>query len=382
MSGESHYTAEEAAAVGEALGIDWTAFDVDQYRRGMDVELEHGSRDAETNVTEDDPMVTGKIALAHLKEFPDYYDRLEEMEEEAEAYHATTSFPTDAPAATPAKDEHEETQGGTGMSDYLQREDAPISAEVWGKIDAVIKGAAWSQLSVRRILDVVGPFGLELKHLPTRDEAAEESDGVTLWASRAVPVSQLGSGFTLPQRDLAAFEADGVEPNLGAAAAAALAVAAAEDRLLLKGSKALGIPGLLTVDGTQSVKLGDWSVVGAAADGMIAAVTALDAAGFHGPYALLLAPEKYNLLYRRYPQGVGTELDHVRQIVGGDVVKASSLAVGGLLVAMGRQYAAIVVGQDLHAGFVGPTAKLEYEFTASESLALLVLAPGAICVLK
>lgn len=86
MSGSSHFSREEAKAVGDGLGIDWRSFDVEQFRRGMDVELEHGLRDSETNVTHDDVSITGKIAWAHLKEFPDYYDRLERMEGEAEAY--------------------------------------------------------------------------------------------------------------------------------------------------------------------------------------------------------------------------------------------------------------------------------------------------------
>jgi hypothetical protein len=83
---KKQFTAQEAKAVGDELGIKWDKFDVDQFRRGMDVELEHGTRDAGTNVTNDDPIMTGKIALAHLNEFSDYYDRLEEMEEEAEEF--------------------------------------------------------------------------------------------------------------------------------------------------------------------------------------------------------------------------------------------------------------------------------------------------------
>ena len=80
------FTAEEAKAIGEKLGLKWNKFDVDQFRRGMDVELEHGTRDSLTNVTNDDPLMIGKIALAHLNEFPDYYDRLEKMEREAEEF--------------------------------------------------------------------------------------------------------------------------------------------------------------------------------------------------------------------------------------------------------------------------------------------------------
>lgn len=80
------FTADEARRVGEQIGIDWSSapFDLDEFRAGMDVELEHGAHDLSTNVTNDDAVVTGKIALAHLNEFPDYYVRLEKMEEEAE----------------------------------------------------------------------------------------------------------------------------------------------------------------------------------------------------------------------------------------------------------------------------------------------------------
>jgi len=84
MTAKKHFTTEEARKIGEQLGIDWSKFDVGQYRMGMDVELEHGLADPATNVTSDDPLITGKIALAHLNEFPDYYTRLEKMEREAE----------------------------------------------------------------------------------------------------------------------------------------------------------------------------------------------------------------------------------------------------------------------------------------------------------
>jgi len=82
---EKTFTAEEAKKIGEQIGIDWSKFDVEQFRMGMDVELEHGLVDPVTNVTNDDPMTTGKIALAHLNEFSDYYTRLKKMEAEAEA---------------------------------------------------------------------------------------------------------------------------------------------------------------------------------------------------------------------------------------------------------------------------------------------------------
>lgn len=86
-----HFTSEEAAAIAQQLDVDFGAlgFDLEQYRMGLDVELEHGLRDAGTNVTGDDPLTTGRIALAHLKEFPDYYTRLRKLETEADDYWAT-----------------------------------------------------------------------------------------------------------------------------------------------------------------------------------------------------------------------------------------------------------------------------------------------------
>jgi hypothetical protein len=85
MTEERRTTTEEAKRVGDEIGVDWERFDIEEFRSGMDVEYEHGSHDPQTDVTGDDPIVTGKIALAHMKEFPDYYSRLAVMEREAEA---------------------------------------------------------------------------------------------------------------------------------------------------------------------------------------------------------------------------------------------------------------------------------------------------------
>ena len=85
MSEKRRTTTEEAKRVGDAIGVDWRRFDLEQFRFGMDVEFEHGAHDPQTDVTHDDPILTGKIALAHMKEFPDYYVRLERMEAEAAA---------------------------------------------------------------------------------------------------------------------------------------------------------------------------------------------------------------------------------------------------------------------------------------------------------
>jgi hypothetical protein len=82
--GKKVFTTEQAKEIGKKLGITWKDYNVEQFRMGMDVELEHGTVDPHTNVTNDDPLMTGKIALAHLNEIKDYYTRLDKMEREAE----------------------------------------------------------------------------------------------------------------------------------------------------------------------------------------------------------------------------------------------------------------------------------------------------------
>ncbi len=91
MSSRAPFTLDEARAAGERIGVDWDSspFSLEQFRMGLDVELEHGTRGPETNVTDDDVMMTAKIARAHLNEFPDYYTRLAKMEAEAKANKAT-----------------------------------------------------------------------------------------------------------------------------------------------------------------------------------------------------------------------------------------------------------------------------------------------------
>jgi hypothetical protein len=88
MTAKQHFTTEEALKIGNKLGIDWSRLNVDQFRTGLDVELEHGLNSTLTDVTGNDPILTGKIALAHLNEYADYYSRLEKMEREAKEQHS------------------------------------------------------------------------------------------------------------------------------------------------------------------------------------------------------------------------------------------------------------------------------------------------------
>ena len=91
MQKPKQFSTDEARRIGTALSVDWNQVDLEQFRMGLCVELEHGTTDPETNVTDDDKSLTGKIALAHLNEFPDYYTRLATMEAEGKKNAAEKS---------------------------------------------------------------------------------------------------------------------------------------------------------------------------------------------------------------------------------------------------------------------------------------------------
>lgn len=265
-------------------------------------------------------------------------------------------------------------------SKFLGREDAPFEQKTWKALDDAVLSAAKAQLTGRRILDVEGPLGLHAKSVPLQDCTVSEGQ-VNIYASCTVPLPLIETTFSLSARDIATFEKTGFALDFKGIVDAAVAVAAAEDTLIFEGNKALGIEGLLTAKGSASVKIGKWDEVGAAANDIIRAVTTLDDAGFHGPYVLALAPGLYNLLQRLYPHGNMTEAQHIQSIVGSRIVKAPAIKQGGVLMASGRQFASLVIGQDMMVGFIGPAGS-GFEFKISESVVPLIRVPSSICVLK
>jgi uncharacterized linocin/CFP29 family protein len=266
-------------------------------------------------------------------------------------------------------------EGGSKMANkYLAREDAPFGSETWEVLDTTMMEAAKGQLVGRRLLDIEGPFGLGLKLVPLQD--VEIEPGLT--ASEFLPVLLIQRTFALGVRDLISYEREGMALDTSAVAEAAVECARMEDALIFNG---MVLPGLLTAEGSNGLELSSWDETGAAAEDVIKALTILDNAGFYGPYSLALAPSRYNLLFRRYPRGNFSEMEHVKTMVTEGVFKAPILESGGVLLASGRQFASIVLGQDMTIGFIGPTGE-EIEFSISESLVPVIRQPKAICVLN
>ena len=123
MSKGKVFTSEQAKKTGELLGINWSKFNVEQFRIGLEVELEHGKIDSQTNVTNDDILITGKIALAHLTEYADYYTRLKKMENEAEEYWGSKNLAS----ATQKFGNDEKIYTGKDDEEVLNCEGAPCN---------------------------------------------------------------------------------------------------------------------------------------------------------------------------------------------------------------------------------------------------------------
>ncbi len=260
---------------------------------------------------------------------------------------------------------------------YLAREDAPFETDVWQKLDGAMVQAAKSQLIGRRLLEVEGPYGLGVQAIPLPDPDEPGESGLIVGGM--LPLAWLYQDFTLGLRDLAAYERDHLNLDVRPVADAAIKVARMEDDLIFNGAE--GMDGLMTVEEANRLELSSWDEVGTAANDLVQAITKLDQAGFHGPYTLALAPQRYNLLFRLYGQRHHTEMEHLQQMVTEGIYKAPLLEEGGILISTGRHFASIILGQDMTVGFIGPVGT-RMEMSVSESLTLRIRRPDAFCILE
>jgi uncharacterized linocin/CFP29 family protein len=264
--------------------------------------------------------------------------------------------------------------------DYLNRGQAPLPDAVWRRIDEAAAAAARQRLTGRRFLEVEGPFGVGLTTIEVGNDAfcrqpAPEEAGAIL--GRAISVPMLRRSFRLSIRRLAAHLENGQPLDLSAAEDAAAAVADREEELVYRGQAEFGLPGLLTAEGRQHREGGDWNAIERALEDVLAAVTALDDAGYRGPYALALSPALYNGLFRLYPGTELLQLEHLRRLCTRGIWKAP--IAGGVLV--DPRVGALVLGQDLEAGYAAQDG-VHYELYLSESIVLRIDEPKAICTIS
>jgi uncharacterized linocin/CFP29 family protein len=264
--------------------------------------------------------------------------------------------------------------------DYLNRAQAPFSQNVWSAIDEAAVKAARDRLTGRRFLDVEGPFGAGLTAIEVgnddycRQPGPDEAGAII---GRTLPVPMLRKSFRLSIRRVAAHVENGQPLDLAAAQDAAEAVANREEEFVYQGQQDFGVPGLLTVDGRLQVEGGSWSALDRALQDALSAATKLDDAGSRGPYTLVLAPALYNGLFRLYPGTDMLQLEHLRRLCTGGIYKAA--ITGGVMV--DPRAGVLIVGQDLRTGYIGQDG-VHYQLFASESIALRVDEPTAICTIS
>ena len=256
---------------------------------------------------------------------------------------------------------------------------APESPELLNKIEEAAVSAARDILSGRRIIDVEGPYGLGLTAVEVgnadlcRQPGPGEASAVL---SHALSLPMIYRRFSLSRRRIAAFREMGQPLNLKVVEDAAQAVAMREEEFIYQGQPDFHLQGLLNADGRNTLQGGDWTSVDQVLENVIAAVNTLDSKGYRGPYGLALAPALYNNLFRRYPGSDLLQIEHLKRLCTRGIVKAQ--IEGGVLVA--KDVGSIVLGQDLQIAYLSPDAAHE-NFAVTESLALKIEAPDAICTI-
>lgn len=260
------------------------------------------------------------------------------------------------------------------MSDYLLREDAPISPETWAKIDEMVVTVAKKTLVGRKVLEIAGPLGWGVDVTP-RFGFGVCDDAYVAEAPVYIHLKEIAAEFTLKAQHLAMAEQTPYELDLGAVAMATVALTKEEDGIVVGG----------LVEAAEAAKrqsdLGDWSAMGEPFAAVSRGIALLRKAGIDEPYALVLGPMLYAQLASLMQHG-RRELTMVESIAKGGVHQYPAMAEGQvLLVGASPWNADIVLGQDIVTAYLGNEG-LDHRFRVFETLALRIKRPECVCVLS
>jgi len=269
--------------------------------------------------------------------------------------------------------------------DYLGRNDAPISAELWQQIDSTVIDNAKQHMVCRRFLNIYGPLGAGASYVSVDSAAKDESyegNFARVTGRRLVELPQLYQDFNILWRDIADADKTGFPVDLSAAAAAAQRSAKQEDDLILFGNKELGVEGLLNAEGSFKIKRGDWSTGEDAFKDVAHAIAYLSSHSMLGRYALVVSPDVYLELQRLQPNVGLLEIDRIKKLVNDRVYPAGPFGLGkAVLVCAEPQYMDLAVGMDLTVGYLGQ-ADFNHPFRITETVALRIKNPAAIVVFE
>jgi len=257
------------------------------------------------------------------------------------------------------------------MNDYLMREAAPFGKELWETIDKEVVEVVKHTLVGRRFISLVGPLGWGMDLAPKF--APEGKDPYALADKpEYVALSELSQTFMLKARHLAMAAQTPFHLELGPIALASIALAKAEDQLLIGG---------LLKAAKQTAPLGDWTSLGGPFAATSAAIAKLRSAGFDAPYALVMSPGQYAALASLMAMG-RREMDMVEKLAGAGIFQWPDMADGQVLIVASAPWNVdMVVGQDVATAYTGNVG-LDYQFQIFETLALRIKRAGALFLLK
>ena len=269
--------------------------------------------------------------------------------------------------------------------DYLARDDAPFSEELWKQIDGAVVSGAKETLVGRRFLPLYGPLGPGVAHIKIDHPGKEEvlQDGFAVMQNRELAqLPQLYEDFWIYWRDYAAANHANLPLDLSPAREAAQILARREDNMIFYGNKALGIDGLLTASGSQSVKRSDWSSGEGAFTDVASAMTALQQNGCYSRYTLIVSPDLYISLQRLQASVGVLEAERIARLINGKVFMATVLEPNtALLVCPQPQFMDLVVGQDMATAYT-ELVDLNHHLRILETALPRIKNPKAIVVFK
>lgn len=265
--------------------------------------------------------------------------------------------------------------------DYLARESAPFSPELWTHIDNAVLETARRHMVCRRFLNLFGPLGPGVTHVPVdnrnKDEALEDGFGL-LKGRKLLELPILYEDFTLYWRDLETTLAAGREPDLSAALAAAQRAAKREDNFILFGHKELDREGLFTAKDSIKMKRADWKEGENAFRDIAHGIAYLSSKNFLGRHVLVLSPDLYLDLQRIIPGINILESERIAKLVDGRVYATGAFGAGkAVLLCAEPQYVDLAVGCDLNTGYL-ETKDFNHALRIQETIALRIKEPAAI----
>lgn len=269
--------------------------------------------------------------------------------------------------------------------DYLARESADLSIELWNDIDELVMGTLRQHLVGRQFLTVAGPFGPGTTSVRNDSVDKEETmkDGIARIKGRSqLEMPLFYEDFFLLGRDLEYADQTGQELDLTPAIRAAKAAAIREDELIMLGSEALGTKGLYTAKGVFKVKKGDWNKSEVGYTDVAKAVTHFVEGGYLGRYALILSPDLYLALQHLVPNTGLLEIDRIKKLIGDKVYTYSGFGKNkAVLVCAEPEYLDLAVGLDFSVGYA-ELVDFNHHFRVMETAALRIKDSGAIAVFE